>query len=157
MEFLQFDTPYGAMALSAQDGALTRLYLPGEPTPRIVSRETPLLRTARLQLFEYFGRLRQCFDLPLCPEGTDFQKSVWNALCAIPYGQTRSYAQIAQMIGNPNAVRAVGQANSKNPLPIFIPCHRVIAADGSLGGYSAGLILKQTLLFLEQGKNRSEA
>lgn len=97
---------------------------------------TPLLLKARDQLQEYFDGKRLSFDLPLAPEGSAFQKRVWAALCAIPPGETRSYADIARAVGS--APRAVGGANGANPIPLFIPCHRVIAADGSLGGYSGG-------------------
>ncbi|NBQ75013.1 MAG: methylated-DNA--[protein]-cysteine S-methyltransferase [Acetobacteraceae bacterium] len=97
---------------------------------------TPLLLKARDQLQEYFDGKRLSFDLPLAPEGSAFQKRVWAALCAIPLGETRSYADIARAVGS--APRAVGGANGANPIPLFIPCHRVIAADGSLGGYSGG-------------------
>jgi methylated-DNA-[protein]-cysteine S-methyltransferase len=98
--------------------------------------ETPLLRRARDQLQDYFDGQRLTFDLPLAPHGSAFQKRVWTALCTIPPGETRSYADIARAIGS--APRAVGGANGANPIPIFIPCHRVVAADGSLGGYSGG-------------------
>jgi methylated-DNA-[protein]-cysteine S-methyltransferase len=98
--------------------------------------ETPLLRRARDQLQDYFDGKRLTFDLPLAPHGSDFQKRVWAALCTIPPGETRSYADIARAIGS--APRAVGGANGANPIPIIIPCHRVVAADGSLGGYSGG-------------------
>lgn len=101
------------------------------------------------ELQEYFARQRRQFDLPLAPQGTPFQQRVWQALRQIPYGQTASYKQIAQTIGHPTACRAVGGANNKNPLPIFIPCHRVIGAGGSLTGYAGGLDLKQGLLALE--------
>ena len=97
---------------------------------------TPLLLKARDQLQEYFDGKRLSFDLPLAPEGSAFQKRVWAALCAIPLGETRSYADIARAVGS--APRAVGGASGANPIPLFIPCHRVIAADGSLGGYSGG-------------------
>ena len=108
-------------------------------------------RVAR-QLEEYFTGKRREFDLPLDPQGTDFQCSVWNALQKIPYGETRSYRQIAQSINNPNACRAVGMANNKNPIWIIIPCHRVIGAVGTLTGYGGGLEMKQRLLELESNK-----
>lgn len=98
--------------------------------------ETPLLREAREQLHDYFDGKRQVFSLPLAPYGSPFQQRVWQALCAIPYGETRSYADIARAIGS--APRAIGQANGANPIPLLIPCHRVVAADGTLGGYSGG-------------------
>jgi len=112
-------------------------------------KETPLLRRAKDQLQDYFDGKRLTFDLPLAPRGSQFQQRVWAALCAIPPGETRSYADIARAIGS--APRAVGQANGANPIPIIIPCHRVVAADGSLGGYSGGdgPATKQHLLDLE--------
>ena len=112
---------------------------------------SPLLHAAREQLAAYFaGRLRR-FDLPLAPRGTPFQLRVWRALQDIPYGQTCSYSELAAAISSPRACRAVGQANGRNPLMIVIPCHRVIAAGGGLGGYSGGLDIKRFLLRLEAG------
>lgn len=111
--------------------------------------DIPLFREARRQLDEYFEGQRRTFHLPLCPEGTDFQKKVWQVLCRIPYGQLISYRELAARVGSPRAFQAVGQANGHNPLPILIPCHRVIAADGTLGGYSGGLERKRFLLHLE--------
>ena len=111
--------------------------------------DIPLFREARRQLDEYFEGQRQSFHLPLCPEGTEFQKKVWQVLCRIPYGQLISYRELAARVGSPRAFQAVGQANGHNPLPILIPCHRVIAADGTLGGYSGGLERKRFLLHLE--------
>jgi O-6-methylguanine DNA methyltransferase len=110
---------------------------------------TPLLAEASRQLQQYFAGERRQFELPLNPAGTAFQKSVWRALSEIPYGETCSYRDIAQRLGQPGAMRAVGGANGANPIPIIIPCHRVIAADGSLGGFSSGLWRKQKLLVLE--------
>lgn len=108
-------------------------------------------RTADLarQLDEYFAGERETFDLELAPEGTAFQRAVWDRLCAIPPGETRSYGDLARELDKPKAFRAVGQANGRNPIPIVIPCHRVIAADGTLGGYSSGLDRKRRLLALE--------
>lgn len=107
------------------------------------------LVTASKQLKEYFNGQRKKFELALDPQGTSFQKSVWKSLLKIPYGNTISYQELAQKINNPKACRAVGNANGKNPLCIVIPCHRVIAADKSLGGYSGGIKMKKTLLNLE--------
>lgn len=103
------------------------------------------------QLEQYFAGQRQIFDVPICVQGTAFQQQVWQALRNIPYGETRSYKEIAEMIGNPKAMRAVGNANNKNKIPLLIPCHRVIGANGSLVGYALGLEHKQHLLTLEQG------
>lgn len=108
-----------------------------------------VLRTTRKQLDEYFTGKRKTFDLPLSPTGTDFQRLVWMTLATIPYGNTISYAQLAARVGKPTAMRAVGSANGRNPLPIVLPCHRVIGADGSLTGFGGGLPTKQFLLKLE--------
>ncbi len=132
MPQLSLHTPLGEVTISEDGGAIVAL-----DWGRGRDQEaTPLLRQARDQLQEYFDAKRMSFDLPLAPEGSDFQKRVWAALCAIPPGETRSYADIARAVSS--APRAVGGANGANPIPLFIPCHRVIAADGSLGGYSGG-------------------
>jgi methylated-DNA-[protein]-cysteine S-methyltransferase len=114
-------------------------------------RETPLIKKAAAQLDEYFNGKRKEFNLPLALHGTDFQNRVWEALQNIPYGETVSYSQIAAATGNLRARRAVGMANNRNPIPIIIPCHRVIGKDGNLTGYAGGLDLKQKLLLLEKG------
>jgi methylated-DNA-[protein]-cysteine S-methyltransferase len=132
MPQLSLHTPLGEVTISEDGGAIVAL-----DWGRGRDQEaTPLLCQARDELQEYFDGKRMSFNLPLAPEGSDFQKRVWAALCAIPPGETRSYADIARTIGS--APRAVGGANGANPIPLFIPCHRVIAADGSLGGYSGG-------------------
>ena len=112
-------------------------------------KETDLIRKACLQLGEYLSGKRCDFDLPLAPQGTVFQKQVWNASCEIPYGKTITYRELAELIENPKAIRAVGAANGKNPIYIIIPCHRVIGSDGSLTGYGGGLEIKEKLLRLE--------
>ena len=149
MDFCLFDTPVGQMALAGEGDAISRLYLPGLPLPRLASRETPLLARGREELLEYLAGSRRDFDLPLAPQGTPFQQRVWAALREIPYGQTRSYRELAQAAGSPRGYRAVGMANHRNPIPILIPCHRVVGADGSLTGYAGGLELKRKLLELE--------
>lgn len=149
MEFSFFETPLGYMALGEEEGHITRLYLPTTPTPRLMPHETPLLSRAREQLLEYLAGERKEFDLPLAPQGTPFQQKVWKTLREIPWGETRSYKDIALAADCPKGFRAVGMANHRNPIPIFIPCHRVIAADGSLGGYAGGLELKKALLTIE--------
>ncbi|MBE5982807.1 MAG: methylated-DNA--[protein]-cysteine S-methyltransferase [Paenibacillaceae bacterium] len=122
----------------------------GSETPKEgLKKSTDLIKKAVLQLNEYLIGERTEFDLPLKPEGTAFQKKVWEALCTIPYGQTRSYKEIAVQIGNEKACRAVGMANNRNPISIIIPCHRVIGADKSLVGYGGGLNIKVKLLNLE--------
>jgi len=110
----------------------------------------PLLRRAKAQLEEYFQGERKTFDLPLCPQGTVFQQAVWSVMREIPFGETKSYSEIATALGNVNKARAVGGAANKNPLPLVIPCHRVIGSSGRLTGFSGGLNLKQLLLDLEK-------
>jgi methylated-DNA-[protein]-cysteine S-methyltransferase len=118
------------------------------PRPEWTKNQAPFAEVMR-QLREYFdGKLKE-FDLPLTLEGTEFQRRVWTSLLAIPYGETISYAELAQRIGNPKAVRAVGLANGSNPIPIIIPCHRVIGSNGSLTGFGGGLVTKKQLLALE--------
>ena len=114
-----------------------------------MSRPTPLLEKAEGQLREYFEGNRTSFDLPLAPQGTPFQQKVWAALRDVPYGQTRSYKDVARAVDCPRGCQAVGQANSRNPIPILIPCHRVIAANGSIGGWRGGPEMKRALLDLE--------
>lgn len=143
-----YDSPVGRLFLAEENGALTDLSY--RPIPDAEERETPLLKRAAVQLSEYFDGRRRIFDLPLDPRGTAFQKSVWSALQDIPYGETRSYKDIACAVGNPKACRAVGMANNKNPIAVIIPCHRVIGADGTLVGYGGGLDIKQVLLDLEK-------
>lgn len=151
VDLILFDTSLGLMGLEEEDGALVSLRLPGQPVPRIACHETPLLSEGKRQVLEYLAGKRRVFDLPLAPRGTEFYRSVWRALEAIPYGETRSYRDIAQAVGRPRAVRAVGQANHNNPIPIIIPCHRVVGANGSLTGYGGGLDMKKHLLRLEAG------
>lgn len=147
MPAFTMQSPIGLLTIEETDGAITALRFGGEtvsPPP------TPLLQRAAQQLTEYFAARRRRFDLPLRPQGTAFQQAAWSALCDIPYGQTRTYAQQAAAIGRPKACRAVGMANHCNPLPLFIPCHRVIGAGGKLTGYAGGLAVKRFLLELEQ-------
>lgn len=139
------ETPIGALTLTASADAVTAVHF-GAQGARDAS---PLLDAAEAQLREYFAGARRTFDLPLAPHGTAFQQRVWTALRAIPYGETRTYGELAAAIGSPNASRAVGMANHRNPIPIIIPCHRVIGADGSLTGYAGGLETKRRLLALE--------
>lgn len=113
-------------------------------------QETDLLQEASRQLYEYLEGKRKTFILPLAPSGTDFMKNIWKCLCDIPYGKTKSYKAIAQAVGNVKACRAVGHANNRNPIPIFIPCHRVIGENGKLIGYRGGLETKLQLLELEK-------
>ncbi|WP_156951344.1 methylated-DNA--[protein]-cysteine S-methyltransferase [Lacrimispora aerotolerans] len=142
----------GTLTIVCDEKAITGLeFLIQEPIGGVRKR-TPLMEQAVLQIEEYMDGKRRSFDLPLKPEGTEFQKKVWNALLDIPYGETRSYKDIAVSIDNPKACRAVGMANNRNPIAIIIPCHRVIGANGSLVGYGGGLPIKIELLNLETGK-----
>lgn len=146
---MQIDSPIGRLCLVGDD-ALTHLCFAQDLVPpEAVEQETPLFREAVRQLEAYFaGNLTQ-FTLPLHPAGTEFMQQVWHALTAIPYGETRNYGQVAAAVGNPKAARAVGLANNRNPIPIVIPCHRVIGANKQLTGYRGGLAAKQYLLELE--------
>jgi methylated-DNA-[protein]-cysteine S-methyltransferase len=143
------DTPIGSILIAGDGNAIIETYFAGaQPKPDWI-RDDDGLREAADQLCAYFAGERQSFDLPLAPRGTDFQLSIWNALQRIPYGQTTTYSTIAQRIGRPAAIRAVGAANGANPIPIIIPCHRVIGANGSLTGFGGGLDVKRQLLALE--------
>lgn len=141
-------SPLGPLELTATDGALTGLGFGG--TADGTAPSTALLREAARQIDEYFAGLRRHFTLPLAAVGTPFQQEVWRALGEIPYGQTRSYAQIAAQVGRPRACRAVGMANHRNPIAIITPCHRVVGSDGALTGYAAGMETKRRLLALER-------
>ena len=146
-----YQTPLGRFAIAEESGCITALHLtPKAPGPETEIRETPLLKEAAAQLDAYFSRRLKEFSLPLRTAGTPFMQKVWDELRKIPYGQTASYKEIAQRIGHLQAQRAVGMANNRNPIPIFIPCHRVIGADGSLVGFGGGLELKQRLLDIEK-------
>ena len=145
-----FSTPVGVLCGEDDGEALTALYVVKGQLRISEPEDSPLLRETEQELEEYFEGKRKNFNLPLHPEGTEFQKKVWEALKQIPYGETRSYQDIARMVGNPAACRAVGGANHKNPLMILIPCHRVIGADGGLTGYGGGLDMKRYLLELEK-------
>jgi methylated-DNA-[protein]-cysteine S-methyltransferase len=144
-------TTLGKLGIAEQDGNITELYFASDVIPQGVELvETALISEAFLQLNAYLAGELKAFSLPLAPRGTDFMQSVWQALCSVPYGATASYKDIALAINNPKAVRAVGQANNKNPLPIFIPCHRIIGSNGKLVGYGGGLDIKAFLLGLEK-------
>lgn len=147
-----FEGPIGKYAVAETDGVLTRIWV-GNRLPLILQEtevmETPLLKEARQQFEAYFtGSLRQ-FDLPIAPQGTPFQLEVWRLLQEIPWGQTITYGELARRVGNPQASRAVGMANGRNPLPVIIPCHRVVGSGGKLTGYTGGLHVKVKLLQLE--------
>lgn len=145
-----YDTTYGRIGIAENDGAITNVFFGNTVVPREYEvKETPLLKRAAEQLEEYFNGMRKEFELPLAPEGTVFYKEVWAALCTIRYGETMSYGALASKLGRPNASRAVGTANRRNPISIFIPCHRVIGMSGKLTGYAGGLDMKEKLLRLE--------
>ena len=140
-------TTSGLLKICANEQSISAItFVMQEDAPAIGNAVT---KEAKQQLSEYFDQQRKAFDLPLAPVGTQFQQNVWQQLCAIPYGETCSYADIAKQLNNPNAVRAVGSANGKNPISIVVPCHRVIGANGTLTGYAGGLTRKAALLTLE--------
>ncbi|MFI5981873.1 methylated-DNA--[protein]-cysteine S-methyltransferase [Streptomyces sp. NPDC051555] len=153
------DSPYGPLTLVATGGTLSGLYMTGQrhrpPEEsfgvRVAATEEPFPAVAA-QLTAYFAGERTDFDLPLRLEGTDFQRGVWDQLTRIPYGETWSYGELAAKLGKPNASRAVGLANGKNPIGIIVPCHRVIGASGSMTGYGGGVERKVRLLEFESGR-----
>lgn len=156
---LLVDSPVGTLRLAASENGLIAIdvkksSISGEVTAADTQAKA-ILQTARKQLAEYFAGKRKTFDVPLDLVGTEFQLKAWKALSRIPYGETISYGQQAKNISKPKAFRAVGSANGKNPVPIIVPCHRVLASDGSLGGYSLGLRMKMQLLALE-GSRRAK-
>ena len=144
--FKIMETPIGNLRITEEDQYLIGVELTDEDA---VDCKSEILDDAERQLREYFAGTRKVFDLPLSPDGTAFQRRVWEKLCEIPYGECRSYGDLAGSIGNPKACRAVGMANHRNPILIVIPCHRVLGKDGSLTGYAAGMKMKQALLDLE--------
>jgi methylated-DNA-[protein]-cysteine S-methyltransferase len=157
MNYCYLDTPIGKLLLAGDEQGLHRITFPAKGKPNeaaqpepgwIESARGPLKEAAR-QLKEYFKGDRTEFDLPLSPEGTQFQKSVWQNLCGIPYGETISYGELARRVGNPKASRAVGAANGSNPLPIVVPCHRVIGSNRKMTGFGGGIPVKEALLALE--------
>lgn len=151
-----FDTKIGAFLVVEEDGAVCEVRIGGrrlfsdETLECLDFEETALLRQAKRELIEYAEGKRIHFDLPLTVRGTEFQKKVWDALCTIPYGETKTYRQIAEQVGSPRGYRAVGMANHRNPIGVIIPCHRVVGSDGTLTGYAEGLDKKRALLELEQ-------
>lgn len=161
------ESAWGDILIVANLKGIVRITLPGESTSKVLNnlcktRETILTHKntaaivqAKKQITEFLNGKRSSFHLELDPQGTDFQKKVWNALRKIPYGQTKCYQDIARMVGSPKAMRAVGMANNKNPLPLIVPCHRVIGKNGSLVGYAGGLPLKKKILKLESEKAAS--
>lgn len=155
------DTPIGELTIVAEDGALTAIYFPSHKrlpdSSEFGARTEHGFEEAKAQLAEYFAGERRVFALPLAPKGDAFQQKVWALLRAIPYGQTRSYGQLAAELGDPRLAQAVGNANGRNPLSIVVPCHRVVGADGSLTGYAGGLERKRFLLELEESEEAKAA
>lgn len=146
-----YDFPVGMIGIAEDGGRICRVFFNNQKElPGYETAETPFIQKAATQLTEYFDGRRRTFDLPLALHGTDFQMSVWKALQAIPSGETRSYKDVAAMLGSPQASRAVGMANNRNPIVIMVPCHRVIGQDGSMSGYVGGLPAKKYLLELEK-------
>lgn len=155
LSFMEMNSPVGLLKLVANDSALVAVLWENENPKRvrlaelIEDQQHPILLETQKQLNEYFAGQRQKFELALDFEGTEFQQKVWQALLSIPFGETRSYKDIAEQIGNVKAVRAVGAANGKNPISIIAPCHRVVGANGKLVGFAGGLENKDVLLKLE--------
>lgn len=149
--FYCYEFSIGKIALAEDGKGICNLFFVNGTIPQdILIEESNLLKETALQLDEYFSGKRKIFDIPLSLQGTKFQLKDWEALQTIPYGETRTYQEIAQQIGNPKSCRAVGLANKNNPVGIIIPCHRVIGKDGTLTGYAGGLYIKKALLELEK-------
>ena len=148
--YYTYETPIGEIMIASDGSYVTALRFAVPAGSEMKKAPDALTDGAARQLEDYFAGKRRMFDLPLRPFGTVFQRSVWEQLLAIPYGETRSYKQVAEMVGRPNACRAVGMANNRNPISIIIPCHRVIGSGGDLVGYGGGLEAKRALLELEK-------
>lgn len=167
MNCIVMESPIGFLELTEDDGYITKICFVEnnehaqsdmyrkENGPGVQEDQPEVLTEAVRQLREYFAGRRKDFSIPLAPAGTDFQKKVWKELTHIPYGETRSYGEIARLMGNPRACRAVGMANHNNPIPVLIPCHRVIGKNGELTGYAGGLEKKTALLKLERSGKQS--
>jgi methylated-DNA-[protein]-cysteine S-methyltransferase len=156
LAYKMIDSPVGKLKLAASDQGLVAVLWQNDKPTRVRLNELtedarhPLLLETERQLGEYFAGKRKTFSVPLDMRGTSFQKNVWHALLAIPFGETRSYGQLAKQLGNPQAMRAVGAANGRNPISIIVPCHRVIGSSGKLTGFAGGLETKAHLLSLEE-------
>jgi len=154
--FDRIDSPLGAILLASDGVALTGAWFDGQRYPPSIDerwqrrRDLPILRRAAAMLAEYFDGTRKLFDIALAPVGTKFQRAIWNQIFRVPYGETIAYRDLAARSGRPEAVRAAGAATGRNPLSIFVPCHRILGADGSLTGYAGGLDRKSALLALER-------
>jgi len=150
-KFFKYDYKFCNLFIAEKSGAISNVLFKKDKLPDgFIKGETPLIKKAAKQLDEYFNGKRKRFDLPLLLTGTAFQVKVWKALQDIPYGESRSYGEIAAITGNKKASRAVGMANNRNPIAIIVPCHRVIGHDGSLTGYAGGLEIKENLLRIEK-------
>lgn len=149
MHYAVMETPMGPLTVASTEKGIASIQF-GDALPRGVVADVSANHETIEQLSEYFEGKRTCFEIPLDVEGTPFQKAVWNELQRIPYGETRSYGEIAKAVGRPGAARAVGMANHENPVAVVIPCHRVVGRDGSLTGYAGGLHLKAQLLSIER-------
>lgn len=151
MKIFFYQTAAGKIGITEDNGCIANLFFETDALPRIIEqRETKLIKEAARQLNAYLSGILKEFSLPLTPKGTDFSQLIWKRLQVIPYGKTASYKNIAALIGKPQAARAAGSACNRNPIPIFIPCHRIIAGNGGLGGYRGGPALKRKLLALEK-------
>ena len=144
------DSPIGKIEIVEENEKITELNIYNKKKNNIIEKDTKLLLETQKQLKEYFEGKRTKFEIPLNPKGTEFMKKVWKELLKIPYGEVRTYKEIAEKVGNSKASRAVGMANNKNPIPIIIPCHRVIGSNNKLVGYALGLDMKKYLLDLER-------
>lgn len=144
------DSPVGKIEIIEENEKIIELNIYNEKENNIIEKDTKLLLETQKQLKEYFEGKRTKFEIPLNPKGTEFMKKVWKELIKIPYGEVRTYKEIAEKVGNSKASRAVGMANNKNPIPIIIPCHRVIGSNNKLVGYALGLDMKKYLLDLER-------
>lgn len=150
MKYVKYtNTKIGNMAIIEEDNKIIAIEINQPIKEDIMQKDTPLLKETEEQLLEYLEGKRKVFQVPLNAKGTKFMKEVWTALQEIPYGETKTYEQIAQRIGKPKAARAVGMANHRNPIPIIVPCHRVIGSNGKLVGYALGMEKKEFLLTLE--------
>ncbi len=150
INFWTYNFPIGEISIAEDEKGICGIFLPSVyPNVSYNKKETPLIKQAEKELREYFEGTRKVFTLPLSLKGTPFQMKVWEELRKIPYGETLSYGQIAENVGNPKAARAVGMANNKNPIMIIVPCHRVIGKNGKLVGYAGGVDIKEKLLKIE--------
>lgn len=152
MKYLTTNTPIGKLTIAEDNGYITHIFLNGEePINNHSSETTPLLKKAETQLGEYFKGQRTIFDLPIKPNGGPFFQKVWQTMIdKVPFGTTTSYSQIAELVNSPKACRAIGMANNRNPIPIIIPCHRIVGKNGNLTGFRGGLDMKTKLLKLEE-------